>query len=117
MKTHLLRRGLLVIGCVAGLILLTAFFVPLLISAKPLDNLSTAKSVATDKSRFVTIPFDGTDGIEIHYLESDSDAEEGPVFLLLHGSLYNSFSWDKVIDHFGKKGTDNSIRPDSLWLE
>jgi pimeloyl-ACP methyl ester carboxylesterase len=104
MKKHLLRRSLLILGSLTGFALLAVLIVPLFISAEPLENLSTAESAATERSRFVTIPFEGTDGIKIHYLESGSDGEEGPVFVLLHGSLYNSFSWDKVIDDLGEKG-------------
>ena len=104
MKKHFVRKSLIVVGVILAGVLLAVSIVPLLISVKPLEGLTTISSVATEESRFVTIPFEGTDGIDIHYLEGGSESEGSPVFVLLHGSLYNSYTWDSVLTALGERG-------------
>lgn len=93
---------------VLGLLLLMAF-VPFLIPITPLEDLRAPQSVAPPESKFVTIPYAGTDGIDIHFLAS-KDLEDGmqeggePTFVLLHGSLFNAFTWNKVFDFFDERG-------------
>jgi pimeloyl-ACP methyl ester carboxylesterase len=70
-----------------------------------LAGLAAAQEVAPDDSRFVTIPFEGTDGLDIHYLERGSDAGGAkPTFVLLHGSMFNAFTWDQTLDFFAERG-------------
>ncbi len=92
-------------GGIALLILLLLLaIVPFLIPVEPLENLQTAQAVAPPESQFVTIPFEGTDGIEIHYLADEPQAADEPTFVLLHGSVFNAFTWNEVFDFFDARG-------------
>ncbi|MCB8925351.1 MAG: alpha/beta hydrolase [Ardenticatenaceae bacterium] len=92
-------------GGIALLILLLLLaIVPFLVPVEPLENLQTAQAVAPPESQFVTIPFEGTDGIEIHYLADEPQAEDEPTFVLLHGSVFNAFTWNEVFDFFDARG-------------
>jgi pimeloyl-ACP methyl ester carboxylesterase len=92
----------------AGLIVLAVLTVaigPFLVPVRPLDGLVAAQDLAAPESQFVTIPFDGTDGIDIHYLSSGSNtSDDAPTFILLHGSNFNAFTWNDVLDVFGQYG-------------
>ena len=95
-------------GIVLLVLLLAAAIVPFLIPVTPLENLASAQSVAPPESRFVTIPFAGTPGIDIHYLadEPPGDGESAgePTFVLLHGSNFNAFTWNETLDFFDERG-------------
>jgi dipeptidyl aminopeptidase/acylaminoacyl peptidase len=87
------------------LIILLLAIGPFLIPVRPLDGLVSAQQVAADGSKFITVPFDGTDGIDIHYVANELDsADAAPTFVLLHGSLFNAFTWSEVMDFFGERG-------------
>ena len=65
---------------------------------------SNQKATTTD-SKFITIPFEGTDGLELHYLDNGAATEsDSKTFVLLHGSVFNSFTWNKVMDIFAARG-------------
>lgn len=91
-------------GIVLVILLLLAAIVPLLIPVTPLENLASAQSVAPPESQFVTIPFDGTDGIDIHYLADEATEDGEPTFVLLHGSNFNAFTWNETLDFFDERG-------------
>lgn len=59
-------------------------------------------------SRYVTVPFVGTDGITLHYLEAgsatDGSAKERPAFLLLHGFTFNAFTWQAQLQQLARHG-------------
>ncbi len=44
---------------------------PLLVDPTPAPGASTGKALALPDSHFVEVPFPGTDGIVLHYLEQD----------------------------------------------
>jgi pimeloyl-ACP methyl ester carboxylesterase len=92
----------------AGLIVLGILLVavgPFLIPVRPLEGLAAAQELAVTESQFMQIPFEGTDGIELHYLSSSSSAtDDGLTFILLHGSNFNAFTWDQVLDRLGQYG-------------
>jgi pimeloyl-ACP methyl ester carboxylesterase len=78
---------------------------PFLVPVQPLEGLSPAQQLATGESKFITIPFTGTDGLDIHYMMDDSNAsDEAPTFVLLHGSNFNAYTWTEVMDYFGQRG-------------
>ena len=82
-----------------------AAVVPFLIPVKPLDGLAPARTLATEDSRFVTIPFAGTDGLDIHYFDQAAiEPDENRVFVLMHGSVFNANTWDEVIDGLSQYG-------------
>ena len=91
-------------GVVLLILLVAAALVPFLIPVTPLDNLATAQAVAAPASQFVTIPFSGTDGIDIHYLAGDAAGADEPTFVLLHGSNFNAFTWTEMLDFFDQRG-------------
>jgi pimeloyl-ACP methyl ester carboxylesterase len=91
-------------GVVLLVLLLLAATLPFLIPIPPLENLRSAQAVAKPESQFLTIPFTGTDGIEIHYLADTPQEDEEPTFVLLHGSLFNAFTWNEVLDFFDDHG-------------
>jgi pimeloyl-ACP methyl ester carboxylesterase len=91
-------------GIALVVLFLLAAIVPLLIPVAPLENLASAVSVAPPQSQFVTIPFDGTDGIDIHYLAGEAAKDGEPTFVLLHGSNFNAFTWNETLDFFEKRG-------------
>ncbi len=92
----------------AGIVMLVSLFLaailPFLIPITPLENLHTPQSRAQEESQFVTIPFEGTDGIDIHYLADEAESGDEPTFVLLHGSLFNSFTWNELFDFFDERG-------------
>lgn len=89
-------------------LLLLAAIVPFLIPIAPLPDVGPVEQAAAPESRFVTIPFEGTDGIDIHYLtDTVTDKAPGdtePTFVLLHGSVFNAFTWNEVLDFFDESG-------------
>ncbi|MEZ4727022.1 MAG: hypothetical protein R3E79_07810 [Caldilineaceae bacterium] len=89
---------------VGFLLLLAAVIGPFFVPFRPLEDVGSAQAAATSESQFVTIPFTGTDGIEIHYLADVPQDNQEPTFVLLHGSVYNAFTWNQVIDFFDERG-------------
>ena len=59
-------------------------------------------------SRYITVPFVGTDGITLHYLDAGSDTDGSgealPVFLLLHGFTFNAFTWQAQMQQLARHG-------------
>jgi len=90
-------------GIVVLLAIIALAIVPFLIPVKPLDGLKTAQALARPDDRFVTLPFAGTDGIDIRYRDS-GNAGTGRTFLMLHGSVFNAATWDEVTDALAAKG-------------
>lgn len=98
-----MKRFLKWLGYGVLVLILAAALVPFLIPVKPLDGLTPARALASDGSRFVALPFDGTDGIDIHYLEAGDPSAER-TFILIHGSVFNAATWDEVLDDFATRG-------------
>jgi len=96
-----LKTMLKIVGVAVFVIIALLAVGPFLVPVRPLEGLASAQQVAPSDSEFVTIPFEGTDGIDIHYLDEGSDsAGAKPTFVLLHGSLFNAFTWNQVIDPY-----------------
>lgn len=85
-------------------LLLLAAIVPFLIPISSLSSVGPATAAAAPDSRFVTIPFEGTDGIDVHYLTGSTAGQSEPTFVLLHGSVFNAFTWSEVLDFFDARG-------------
>ncbi|MCO5194346.1 MAG: alpha/beta hydrolase [Anaerolineae bacterium] len=88
----------------ALVLFLLAAIVPFFIPIAPLEDVSTVEQAAAPESQFVTIPFEGTDGIDIHYLTDQVQDERELTFVLLHGSVFNAFTWNEVLDFFDVRG-------------
>jgi pimeloyl-ACP methyl ester carboxylesterase len=100
-----LKKSLKILGAIFIVVILLLAVGPFLIPIAPLEGLASAQQVASTESKFTTIPFNGTDGIDIHYMSNDSNANNGTTtFVLLHGSNFNSFTWTEVFDFFGQRG-------------
>lgn len=101
-----MRKILLVsLLTIVALVVLLAATLPWLVSTTPIQGLETARSSARPESRFVTIPFDGTDGLDIHFLTgSRVGGPLVPSYLLLHGFTFNAFTWTELLDFFDARG-------------
>ncbi len=105
MNKRFLKRLAKILGIIFILIILLLAVGPFLIPVAPLEGLASAQQVATNESEFITIPFSGTDGIDIHYMSNNTNAtDETPTFVLLHGSNFNSYTWTEVFDFFSQQG-------------
>jgi pimeloyl-ACP methyl ester carboxylesterase len=105
MDKRFLKTMLKIVGVAMVVIIALLVVGPFLVQVRPLEGLAFAQQVAPSDSEFVTIPFEGTDGIDIHYLDQGSDSAGGkPTFVLLHGSLFNAFTWNQVMDFFAERG-------------
>lgn len=105
MRKRFWRTLAKVLGVVVVVIVVLFAVGPFLVPARPLEGLESSQQVASSDSQFVTVPFDGTDGIDIHYLTGVPDsADQEPTFVLLHGSLFNAFTWNQVMDFFDERG-------------
>ncbi len=102
-KKRLKTVAIILVGLIVLAVLAVAIG-PFLIPVRPLEGLVAAQDLAAPESQFITIPFDGTDGIDIHYLSSGSNTDDDPTFILLHGSNFNAFTWNDVLDVFGQYG-------------
>ncbi|MCA9954808.1 MAG: alpha/beta hydrolase [Anaerolineales bacterium] len=91
-------------GIALLVLLLLLMIVPFLIPVTPLENLGSPQSVALPESQFLTIPFEGTDGLDIHFLADEAQENDEPTFVLLHGSVFNSFTWNEVFNFFDERG-------------
>jgi pimeloyl-ACP methyl ester carboxylesterase len=91
----------ILLALVLGLILLG----PLLISTTSVGGSAAPRDLATAESRFLSLPFPGTQGIDIHYLDRAAEnPATGRTFLLLHGFTFNAFTWTPVLPFFSREG-------------
>jgi pimeloyl-ACP methyl ester carboxylesterase len=105
MNKQFLKRLAKILGVIFILIILLLAVGPFLIPVAPLEGLASAQQAATNESKFITIPFSGTDGIDIHYMSNNTNAtDDTPTFVLLHGSNFNSYTWTEVFDFFSQQG-------------
>ena len=104
MKKKFLKRFLFTLSGITGFLIAAALILPLVISPSPIENLANASDVMQDDSRFINIPFEGTNGLETHYLDKGDSNSGEPVFILLHGSMYNVFTWNEVFNDFASRG-------------
>lgn len=98
-----MKKPLKWIGIALAVLIGILAIAPFLIPVRPLDGLVPIAELAGPDDRFITLPFDGTDGIDIRYVEAGDDT--GRSFVMLHGSVFNAATWDQVTDAltpFGK---------------
>lgn len=94
-----------ILGIILAILLLLIVVGPFLVPVNAPEGLVDAQQVTTDASEFITIPFDGTDGIDLHYIYDDSNlTDDEPTFVLLHGSLFNALTWNEVFEFFSQRG-------------
>lgn len=105
MTVKLLKRAARVLAVLLLLSLIALAVGPFLIPVPPLEGLGSAQQAAVAESNFITLPFAGTDGIDIHYIaDGPTTTDDEPTFVLLHGSVFNAFTWNEVMDFFAGRG-------------
>jgi len=102
-----LRTVARVIGAVVTVLVILVLVGPFLVPVRDPENLVPVYDLARPDSVFVNVPFSGTDGIEIHYVERSSDAfrSDAPrTFVLLHGSMFSLSTWDGIAGRLSEYG-------------
>jgi pimeloyl-ACP methyl ester carboxylesterase len=99
------RILLKLVAVVMVLMVLVVVGGPFLISARPSEGLASGVEAALPESRFTLIPFAGTEGLAVHYLEpASATPTTATPFLLLHGFTFNVWTWEPVLDLFAARG-------------
>ncbi len=96
-----MKRVVIVILSIVAVLALIVLVGPFLVPVSPLEGLQPPEALADENSQFMTVPFEGTDGIALHYREA---GEGDPSFVLLHGFSSNIYTWDEVFDTFAAEG-------------
>ena len=98
----MLKRLTLALAILFALLMGVALLGPFLIRTETIQALGPASAAATPKSHFLTIPFPGTQGIGIHYLEAPGRGDAS--FVLLHGFTLNAFTWNQLAGPLAERG-------------
>ena len=93
-----------VVGAILLSLVILVTIVPLFIHVDGAAGLEEPYELMSENGYMVTLPFPGTDGIDTYYLYEESKIETDKNFILIHGSMYNSYTWNEVIDYFATKG-------------
>ncbi len=73
---------------------------PLVIPVPRLSDTVPAAQLADPDSKFVEV-----DGVNVHYKTSSlTPPEDAPTFVLLHGFGSSTYTWNNVMDEFGRLG-------------
>ena len=103
----LFRLLLILVGLALALALVTAAVGPLLlVDPVPATGETSTQALRRDGSRFVAIPFAGTDGLALHVAvqEPAGDAPAAPTFVLLHGFTFNLYTWNRLMAPLAERG-------------
>ena len=93
----LLKRILVWLGSILGVLFLLAIMVPLIWPVPPLTDIQTIDQLKDPDNRFINL-----DGINVHYKQYGSGE---PSIILLHGFGASTFSWRDVIEPLSHYGT------------
>ena len=85
------------IGIVLAVAIIIVTVGPLLVPYQPIAGAVAPQELAAANSQFMPI-----DGVMLHYQRYGQGA---PVFILLHGTLANTYTWHKVVEPLAKLGT------------
>jgi pimeloyl-ACP methyl ester carboxylesterase len=85
------------IGIAAGAVVMTGLAAPLLIPIPPLEGMVPPEDLADPDSRFIRIG-----NVTVHFKKRGN---RPPIFLLLHGYLGGTFSWNETMDALAGIGT------------
>lgn len=103
-KNKKTRKWPKVVGVILSVLLLLILLGPFLIPVKGATGLNEPVDLIGQNGNIITIPFDGTDGIDMYYIYKPAQIKTDQNFILIHGSLYNSYTWNEVIDYLSTKG-------------
>jgi pimeloyl-ACP methyl ester carboxylesterase len=84
-------------GVVLAIVIVIGLVGPMLVPYQPVAGAVTPQDLAEPDSQFITIS-----GVSIHYKRY---GQGDPVFVLLHGTLANTYTWHKVVEPLAKMGT------------
>lgn len=96
-----MKRVLKAVLVILTVLVLVVLIGPFLVPVRPLEGLQPPSALAQENSQFLTLPYPGTDGIDIHYRSGGAGE---PAYVLLHGFAGSLFTWDEVFDQFAAKG-------------
>jgi pimeloyl-ACP methyl ester carboxylesterase len=100
----LLKKVLKILGIMFVVFTVLLLFVPFAIPIEGETGLSENQDLVNDNGDFVTIPFAGTNGIDIYYEFTPSTSDSTQNFILIHGSMYNSQTWNLVTEDLSAYG-------------
>lgn len=109
------RRVGIGIGIAIGALVVLVVLGPLLVPLPETSGYAVPDALAGPESTFVDIPFPGTDGLTLHVRERGATTgptasgggveAASPVFVLLHGSMFNLTTWAETeswLSSFGR---------------
>ncbi len=91
-KSHLLKRIGVALAVLAAIIIVG----PLLAPYQDVPGAVAPQEFADADSRFITV-----NGITLHYKQY---GQGEPVFILLHGTLMNTYTWHEVVEPLAQQG-------------
>lgn len=100
----ILKKVLKILGITLVVFTILLLVIPFVIPIEGEAGLSEKEDLVNDNGNFVTIPFKGTDGIDIYYEFTPSISDSTQNFILIHGSMYNSQSWNLVTEDLSEYG-------------
>lgn len=92
-----------------ALALVAAAVGPLLVDPAPAPGETRAQALERPGSRFLAIPYPGTDGLRLHLAErpavdTATDGGAAPTFVLLHGFTFNLYTWERILTPLAERG-------------
>lgn len=91
-------------GIILAILVLVITIGPLLIPINGATGLQEARELMSSDGQMITLPFQGTDGIETYYSYTPAKIDTDKTFILLHGSLYSNNTWNEITDYLSTKG-------------
>ncbi len=104
MIKKIIKILLWLIGLTLLILVAVVALAPFLISTQSLQSTGSAANAALAESQFIDIPYTGSDGIELHYLDLQGDKDCGQAFVALHGFTMNLSSWQTMMPYFADYG-------------
>ena len=92
----MLKRVLKITGIVLLVLIALVLIVPLLIPIPPLENTVPPEQLADADSQFIDL-----NNLRVHYKKA---GEGEPAFVLLHGFASSTYTWNRVLPEFAKRG-------------
>jgi pimeloyl-ACP methyl ester carboxylesterase len=99
-----MKKVLKILGIIVVVFTVLLLVVPFFIPIEGETGLSDNQDLVNVNGDFVTIPFEGTDGIEMYYEFTPSSSDSTQNFILIHGSMYNAQSWNLVTEDLSAYG-------------
>jgi pimeloyl-ACP methyl ester carboxylesterase len=100
----LLTKVLKILGIIFLIFAVLLLIVPFALPIEGETGLSESQDLVNANGSFLTIPFEGTNGINIYYEFTPSTSDSTKNFILIHGSMYNSQSWNLISEDLSAYG-------------